>query len=151
MKTTNRIVFLVTLFLPFFSFADLDIKKVGKKVILTLEIDSSFIDYKKPMKFRSEDGQFDLRLRREKFPVLAPNCKSSIIVRMPSTLNQDKDDIKAKEKIHGDIVALKSNEKSKLQLKIEIQSYAEIKSVEPFEGKLKYCNVYFVPPDKKIK
>jgi hypothetical protein len=127
------------------SYAHLKVEEIGKALVLTLDLNSDSIDYKKPMKFRSEDGQFEVRLKRDKFPIAAPNCKSSIIARMPSTIQGNKVEIDAKKKLFDMIDDLKTKPEAKIQIKVDIKPYAKIKQLDPFIGELKYCNVFFAP------
>jgi hypothetical protein len=131
--------------LPLWLLANDDIVYEGKSIILTYELSSQNIDFSKAIPFRNEDGQFEVRIKKEKFPIPAPHCKNNILLRMPSSSEKASDEIKMKQKIHSKVVELKSNPVQTLRVRIDLNPYVTVKQKNPFVGELQHCNVFFAP------
>jgi hypothetical protein len=125
--------------------AETEVLTNGKHAILTFGLTVENMDLSKPMRFRNEDGQFEVRIKPDKFPVPAPNCKSTIIARMPSTLGHDQSEIAKKRRLF-DLIQNARSEKSKtVEIKLDLKPYVKVKRSHPFEGELEHCNVFFAP------
>jgi hypothetical protein len=113
---------------------------------LRLELRADVIDFKQSDRAARSGGQFELRLRQEKFPVPAPNCRGSIILRMPWTSPQSveaKKKIAAKEELLKRILALENNPNEVLPVVIELNPYVKVVGRRPLKVQLTQCNVFF--------
>ena len=113
---------------------------------LRLELRADAIDFKQSDRAARSGGQFELRLRQEKFPVPAPNCRGSIILRMPWTSPQSveaKKKIAAKEDLLKRIWTLEKHPNEALPVVIELNPYVEVVSHTPLKVQLTQCNVFF--------
>lgn len=98
--------------------------------------------------FYDNGGQFEVRIDKALFPVRSPNCKSSIILRMPWVGGGATDgSLDAKYAMYRQLVALDKNESSAaVDLAIELNPYIN------FDDKgiyLTHCNVFFRHADGK--
>jgi hypothetical protein len=91
-------------------------------------------------------GQFELRLRPEHFPVPAPHCRSSLILRMPWTapnVPEATKKIVAKQALLERILTLEQNPQAVVPVVLELNPYVEIVSSTPLQLRLTQCNVFF--------
>jgi len=120
--------------------------KYGPYYHLRMELTAEEIDFKQSDRVARSGGQFEIRLRREKFPVPAPNCRGPIILRMPWTSLQSveaKKKIAAKEDLLKRIWALEKHPTEILPVVIELNPYVEVISRTPLKLQLTQCNVFF--------
>src|SRR5215471_12509439 len=59
--------------------------RYGPYYHLRLELTAQAVDFAASDNAMRSGGQFEIRLRREYFPVPAPKCRTSLILRMPWT------------------------------------------------------------------
>lgn len=89
-------------------------------------------------------GQFQLLIKKEKFPVIAPNCKSDLILRMPWTdpdLANSQKFIKEKNSVYSSIQnLLKSTQNESVDVYIELNPYVKFKDNK---FNLTQCNIFF--------
>ena len=88
--------------------------------------------------FKQNGGQFEVLLKKQAFPIEAPNCKSDIILRMPWIASQL--GLTQKYLLYESIVTLIHNQKDAVTVAIELNPY-----VKPDKNELLLtgCNVYF--------
>ncbi len=113
---------------------------------LRLELNAETIDFAESDRTARSGGQFEIRLRREKFPVPAPRCRGSIILRMPWTsplATEAKEKIATKEELLKRILALENNPNEVLPVVIELNPYVKLVSRRPLKVQLTQCNVFF--------
>jgi hypothetical protein len=126
-------------------YAETTVVTNAKHAILTFELTAEKMDLSKLMRFRSEDGQFEVRIKPSQFPVPAPHCRSAIIARMPSTLGRDQAEIAKKKRLFELIQSAQSEKTKTVEIKLDLKPYVKIKRSQPFEGELEHCNVFFAP------
>lgn len=96
------------------------------------------IDQLSEQKFKDNGGQFEVRIKKDLFPIKAPACKSDIILRMPwAPPNYDPG---AKYTLYKNIVKVFQGEKESIRVAIELNPYVEMKNSEL---SLTQCNVFF--------
>src|SRR5262245_8695579 len=120
--------------------------KYGPYYHLRIELKAEAIDFKQSDRASRSGGQVELKLRREKFPVPAPNCRGSIILRMPWTSPRAKganEKIAVKEELLKRIRALETHPNEVLPVVIELNPYVEVVSRTPLKLQLTQCNVFF--------
>jgi hypothetical protein len=120
--------------------------RYGPYYHLSLKLKAEIIDFAQSDRVSRSGGQFELKLRREKFPVPAPNCRGSIILRMPWTSPRArgaKEKIAAKEELLKRIWALETHPNEVLPVVIELNPYVEVVSRTPLKLQLTQCNVFF--------
>jgi len=91
-------------------------------------------------------GQFEIRLRPERFPVPAPHCRGNLILRMPWTAPYAPDaaaKIAAKEALLARILALAKSPDDVVTVVLELNPYVEVTSRDPLGLELTQCNVFF--------
>lgn len=91
-------------------------------------------------------GQFELRMHRERFPVAAPHCRGTIILRMPWTAPDTPDaadKIAAKQALLARIRALAKAPGDVVPVVLELNPYVEVVSRAPLRLQLTQCNVFF--------
>jgi hypothetical protein len=99
-----------------------------------------------PSKYEFSDGQFEIFVTKDKFPIPAPKCSGYIILRMSMTL----DDVANKEKYIAEkkslfdrIKKMKETKSGNIDVVIELNPYIMVKSKEPLIIELTECNVFF--------
>lgn len=100
---------------------------------------------KSKIKFK-DGGQFEIVIKKSKFPVQAPNCDSFIKLRMPWTNPNSENSavfIKEKRSIYNKIQALIDKGGEPIEVIIELNPYVELVSKTPLEVKLTKCNIFF--------
>lgn len=91
-------------------------------------------------------GQFELRLRPEHFPIPAPHCRSSLILRMPWTapnVPEATQKIVAKQALLERILTLEQDPNAVVPVVLELNPYVEIISSTPLRLRLTQCNIFF--------
>ena len=91
-------------------------------------------------------GQFELRLWPEHFPIPAPHCRSSLILRMPWTapnVPEATKKIVAKQALLERILSLEHNPNAVVPVVLELNPYVELISSTPLRLQLTQCNVFF--------
>jgi hypothetical protein len=124
--------------------------RYGPYYHLRLALKAEAIDFAQSDRTAPSGGQFELRLRREKFPVPAPNCRGPIILRMPWTSPQAveaKKKIAVKEDLLKRIWALEKYPNEALPVVIELNPYVKVVSHTPLKVQLTQCNVFFRDAD----
>jgi len=120
--------------------------RYGPYYHLRLSLTADIIEFAQSDRVARSGGQFELKLRREKFPVPAPNCRGPIILRMPWTSPHS---VEATKKIAGKedllkrIWALEKLPTEALSVVIELNPYVEVVSHTPLKVQLTQCNVFF--------
>lgn len=113
---------------------------------LRFELNSSVVDFQSSDRTPRSGGQFEIRLRPKKFPVSAPNCRGSLILRMPWTgpgVIDAKEKIAAKEALLKRILALQNGGEKIVPIVIELNPYVKVVSQNPLKLELTQCNIYF--------
>jgi hypothetical protein len=93
-----------------------------------------------------DGGQFEIRLRRNLFPVQAPACKGALILRMPwtSTATPDRaQKTQAKEALLNRIRRLESTRGETVPVVLELNPYVRVISRSPLRVELTGCNLFF--------
>lgn len=106
-------------------------------------IKNNFLMSKTPM---LDNGQFEIYLSKDTFPVSANNCQGPLILRMPSTLSDSpgySESIQKKKSVYDEIKNIDENKKESLDVFIELNPYVIIKSKKPLTLELENCNVFF--------
>jgi len=96
--------------------------------------------------FSGEDGQFEIYLNKNNFPVSSPNCKDELILRMPSTLSDNKNrnkSIKEKNELYKKIKNVNEGNLNELDVIIELNPYIKVKNKTPLTLELEKCNIFF--------
>ena len=92
------------------------------------------------------DGQFEIYINKNKFPVPANNCKGKLILRMPSTLSDSEDNtesIQNKKILYNKIKKIYTSNKGSVDVIIELNPYVIVKSKNPLNLELENCNIFF--------
>lgn len=92
------------------------------------------------------NGQFEINLYKEKFPIPASNCKGKLILRMPSTLSDSegrKESIQKKKILYNEIKNIYDTGKGSIDVIIELNPYIIVKSKNPLKLELENCNIFF--------
>lgn len=145
-STVVNLVFCLAIAATAVVHAEPNIAVTANHAFLKFDLSAKSMDLHKAMRFRNSDGQFEVRIKPDKFPVPAPNCKTSIIARMPSTLDeQGQDEITKKKRLFDLIQAARSDKSKVVVVKLDLKPYVKIIRSQPFEGELLYCNVFFAP------
>ena len=98
----------------------------------------------------SENGQFEIFLRKEAFPVPAPKCERYIIIRMPGTDPSSADAARKLGQKRGLFDALKELKNSAAgarDVAIELNPYVQVVRRDPPQLELTECNVFFRQAD----
>jgi len=98
----------------------------------------------------SENGQFEIFVRKDAFPVPAPRCERYIIVRMPGTAPSAPDataKLARKRALFDALKALKSAATGQQALVIELNPYVRVVTNHPLRLELTQCNVFFRQAD----
>ena len=89
--------------------------------------------------FYDRGGQFELRILKAFFPVSAPNCQSSVILRMPWVNSEAA--LASKYELYKQLLSLyKYKNTSPLPIAIELNPYVNFDEQGIF---LTHCNVFF--------
>jgi hypothetical protein len=113
---------------------------------LRFDLRSDAIDFAQSDRTARSGGQFEIRLRRETFPVPAPRCRGAIILRMPWTpplATDAKEKIAAKQDLLKRVLELEKQPNETLPVVIELNPYVRAISREPLKLQLTQCNVFF--------
>lgn len=104
------------------------------------------IDFAASDRQTKSGGQFTLRLHPEHFPLPAPYCRSTIILRMPWTDPTAPDamsHIAAKEALLVRILSLAQAPQAVVPVVLELNPYVEVIRHKPLRLRLTQCNVFF--------
>ena len=113
---------------------------------LLLKLTAQAVDFASSDSAIRSGGQFEIRLRPEYFPVPAPKCRTSLILRMPWTPPET---VEAKEKIDAKrvllkrILALQKDSHATVPVVVELNPYVEVINHRPLRLRLNQCNVFF--------
>ncbi|HUK41539.1 MAG TPA: hypothetical protein VLX11_10855 [Candidatus Acidoferrales bacterium] len=113
---------------------------------LRFDLRADAIDFAQSDRTARSGGQFEIRLRRKMFPVPAPRCRGTIILRMPWTppLTPDaKAKIAAKQELLKRILELEKQPNDTVSVVIELNPYVRTISRAPLKLQLTECNVFF--------
>ena len=120
--------------------------RYGPYYHLRLELTAADVDFAASDRRARSGGQFQLRLRRDRFPVAAPRCRGPIILRMPWTAPDTPDaadKIAAKEALLARLLALAEAPGEAVAVVLELNPYVEVVSRTPLRVRLTGCNVFF--------
>jgi hypothetical protein len=114
---------------------------------LTVPIDQRRPRYETDNRYEfKSNGQFEIFVSKEAFPVPAPKCARYIIVRMPGT-NPSTPDItrklEQKRALFNALKELKSSGADVLDVAIELNPYVQVVTRDPLQLELTQCNVFF--------
>lgn len=104
---------------------------------------NNFIMGKEPI---YDNGQFEIFVNKQDFPIPANNCKDKLILRMPATLsdsNNHEKSIKRKISLYKAIKNVYEGDKESIDVIIELNPYVQVKSRRPLELELGNCNIFF--------
>src|SRR5215470_7721126 len=113
---------------------------------LRFDLRADAIDFAQSDRTARSGGQFEIRLRREMFPVPAPRCRGAIILRMPWTLpltTDAKEKIAAKQELLQRILELEKRPDGVVSVIIELNPYVKVVTRKPLKLELTQCNVFF--------
>jgi len=88
------------------------------------------------------NGYFTIYIRKQLFPIPAPNCKSDWL-KLTMKGSNDLSKIKSKYELWNQIQEVESGEWDQLQVIIELNPYVTIISADPLKLELDYCNLWF--------
>lgn len=120
--------------------------RYGPYYHLQYKLTAAAIDFARSDRLASSGGQFELRLRPEHFPVPAPNCRDSLILRMPWTApNTPKSakKIAVKQDLLKRILAIEQVPDATVPVVLELNPYVKIISTTPLRLQLTQCNIFF--------
>jgi hypothetical protein len=112
---------------------------------LCYELTAAGIDFTPEPRFL-DGGQFEVRIPRDKFPIPAPKCRSSIILRMPWTDPKVEDTsakVEDKRKLFDAVMALKAGGSQSVPIMIDLAPYVREVARDPLQLELTQCNVFF--------
>ena len=98
----------------------------------------------------SGNGQFEIFVRKEAFPVPAPKCERYIIVRMPGTAPSRADaarKLEQKRALFDALKELKNSGTGAYEVAIELNPYVQVVRRDPLQLELTECNVFFRQAD----
>jgi hypothetical protein len=104
------------------------------------------IDFAASDRQTKSSGQFELRLRPEHFPIPAPYCRSTLILRMPwtdPTVSDAMQHIATKEAILVRIWALAQAPQAIVPVILELNPYVKVIRQRPLQLQLTQCNIFF--------
>ena len=96
------------------------------------------------------NGQFEIFVRKEAFPVPAPKCERYIIVRMPGTDPSRADatrKLEQKRALFDVLKELKNSGTGACDVAIELNPYVQVVRRDPLQLELTECNVFFRQAD----
>jgi hypothetical protein len=108
--------------------------------------DNNFDLQKNDKKYVQDNGQFEIYLRKDAFPISAPNCKDMLILRMPASLSGDKDyktSVQEKLRLYRTIEEVHDKKLQGLPVVIELNPYVRVNSKRPLSLELEQCNIFF--------
>ncbi len=100
----------------------------------------------RPNVFENENGQFDIYLNKSQFPIAAPMCERTIILRMPGTNpsgDQVKQSINEKKALFERIQTMLNTGSGSVEVVIELNPYVEKIRSNSLTLELTQCNVFF--------
>jgi len=113
---------------------------------LRYDLTAAGIDFPASSKSARSGGQFEIRLRPQRFPIPAPRCHGELILRMPWTPPdvQDADaKIEVKRQLLARIRALAEAPGDVVTVVLEMNPYVEVVSRDPLRLQLTQCNLFF--------
>jgi hypothetical protein len=120
--------------------------RYGPYYHLRLMLTATMIDFAASDRRARSGGQFELRLRPEHFPIPAPHCRSSLILRMPWTAPTVPDaaaKIAVKQALLARILALEQAPQAVVWVVVELNPYVQVVSRTPLRLQLTQGNVFF--------
>jgi len=120
--------------------------KYGRYYHMRFELKAHLIDFDHSDRALRSGGQFEIRIKREQFPVAAPHCKGPLILRMPwtpSTIGGAQEKIAKKQALLKRILALQGDAASSLWIVIELNPYIKVVKQKPLTLQLMQCNIFF--------
>ncbi len=104
------------------------------------------LDDTRPNAFENESGQFEVYLDKNLFPIAAPMCRNTIILRMPGTNpfgNQVQQSISEKKALFERIQSMVNTHSGSVEVVIELNPYVKKIRNKPLTLELTQCNVFF--------
>ena len=86
----------------------------------------------------TDGGQFEILIKKEAFPIRAPNCQANIIARMPWTDQKEK--LNSRIAAYNDIKSVLTGEATGTDVVLELNPYVDQDENGPY---LTQCNVFF--------
>jgi hypothetical protein len=120
--------------------------RYGPYYHMRFALTAAAIDFTTSDRRTRDGGQFELRLRPERFPVPAPRCRTSLILRMPWTapnVPEATKKIAAKQALLERILALEYTPDAVVSVVLELNPYVEVISSTPLRLRLTECNIFF--------
>jgi len=99
-----------------------------------------------PNTFENENGQFEVYLNKNQFPIVAPKCEHTLILRMPGTSpvgNQVQQSINEKKILFERIQSMINTHSGVVEVIIELNPYVEKIRNNPLTLQLNQCNIFF--------
>ena len=103
-------------------------------------------DFKSELTLINAGGHFSIFIKKEEFPLVAPNCEDNIELDMPwtkSTRISALKKISKKTALYQSLVEVVKGNKKDQKVVIELNPNIAIKHNDPLEIELTKCNVYF--------
>jgi hypothetical protein len=120
--------------------------RYGQYYHLRLVLTAAAIDFSASDKTIGDGGQFTVRVRQNQFPISAPHCQGSVILRMPWTDPASPGaatKIAAKRSLLERIQMLEKDPRASVPVVLELNPYVEVASRTPLRLQLTYCNAFF--------
>lgn len=86
----------------------------------------------------ADGGQFEILIKKEAFPVRAPNCQANIIARMPWTDQKEK--LNSRVAVYNGIKSVLNGEAAATDVVLELNPYVDKNEDGAY---LTQCNVFF--------
>jgi len=96
--------------------------------------------------FETENGQFEVYLDKNQFPIAAPMCQHTLILRMPGTNpfgHQAQQSISVKKILFERIQSMINTHSGSIEVVIELNPYVEKIRNNPLTLQLTQCNIFF--------
>jgi hypothetical protein len=93
----------------------------------------------------SDNGQFEIFVRKQAFPIPAPKCERYIIVRMPGTdpsTPDAADKLARKRALFNALEELKNSGAGQQAVAIELNPYVQVVRDDPLRLELTQCNAF---------
>lgn len=100
----------------------------------------------------TKEGQFEVFIKPDMFPISAPNCRKQIILRMPASLGKNADGaIAKKQEVYNQIIKVLRENKGTVYVIVELNPYVTVVEKNPLKLELQYCNVFFRQANDEYK
>lgn len=118
----------------------------GKHITFDFTLSKSVLSPTNPLTSFQNGGQFEVRIRKDAFPISTPNCRSDIILRMPWTAPDSVDartKIGEKRDMYSQIREIVDGSRGQVLVGIDVAPYYKTLKQTPLKVELTECNVFF--------